>query len=1560
MRDITQTSRDVGLGCFVGSGSRTQLMMIDRTSGRTNRTESVSRALVRIIAVITWLAAFAGAAASAQIIQHTITTTAGAGGSIFPAGPVIVPAGAKPTFLIIANAGLSIQDVKVNNLSVGMAPQVQFEPVHEAVAISATFVKSPTISASSTGPGTITPSGSSTVGMGGNRTYKMEAAVGAMLSSLTVNNVAVTLPDPKPGQLTHTVTGITGTTTVKATFATDPAKAVLTATAGAGGSISPMGKLEVMKEADQTFHITPNSGFYTAAVKVDGKSLTGPQDAFKTLSNVLKAQTIAATFAKNPVVSAKQAAGGVIEPMGDSGVSYNGSKSYTITPATGYEIANLVVDGKPVTDTSGFYTVTNILKNTSITAVFRALSTTHVVVTSSAGTGGMISPLGKVGVLKNSSRSFSISANAGYRILDVKLDGTSVGAASFPTVSVMEKARSIAASFTKNPVISAKQSVGGMISPAGERVVSYEGDQSYIITPETGFQISHLIIDGKVVQDTDEAFDFHGVKTNHSIAAVFKQRADYVTLTTTAGAGGTVNPLGKRLVPKGSDQEVNIIPTSSFRVLDVKVGKGSIGAVTTTTVGNILVDTTVAATFTRHPIITAKQVTGGDILPRGAKVVRLGEEQAYTINPTLGYKIDSLIIDGKPVADTSGSHTFTNVTKNATISAKFSLTNHVVTSTAHPGGAIMPLGDTNVLNGKDLSFTITPPEGFKAGVKINGIFKAQKPSGGALTYLLKNVRRNYVVEAVFAPIGTQFAGTLGIAPVGLGDTLKVANKSPAVFSLLTHGTLGVAGVYFHNATASSGGQASPGVDEDGWTASVPMVPGDNEIWFAAAGMGGEVAWYPTVVTYYPASDFTTPLSPYLGAAPLSTLTVGNTTTVTWKLGLLTPAGATVTLHRVENDDSLTQLVTMRDDGVLPDEISGDGIFTANASITAASSGYLYYRAYVTKSAALTYYSETKEVWVPEPLTDEEVNAAGEIADAAAASYETRTTAGDTPQEAAQFVTVQLKLDPQIGTVGTTEEGSVWWVTVDGVLGFHHPLDPGSRAGGGVPPGMADRAAPPLQDQVFEPAQNPFYRPADLATLFAPEQTEVIVGPHGATSFAAPPPALASDGKNRMRSDRAILISPYVANPDDMASSFGAGDDFYKPWPTIQAHKTCGLYADTAFVNNNTRGVTLASFKNLSSYGYIHICTHGDHLYNALLPNWQDAWGPNDFLKGNLSLVAIYTGLHLPMEDGKYLKGPYEDDINSKRIAIGSGGAIAVLPSFFSHYVGTLPNSLVMLASCRGGYNGSLMNVFRAKGAGAIIGYTDYVNSGYAQDTLQEIIDRMYGDKTLLEAMQSAVGKHGADDADSHPAALVLQGAADLRFPQSALTNAGFEDGVIGPWSRTGDARVITSLGMERPKEGKFMGIISTGLGFTTDAGSIDQRLCVPDTGGTLSFRWNMYSEEWMESVGEIYQDAFEVSAAVVNPATGTAGPFTPLFVRTIDNLASQVIPADVNLDTSPMGANDSAKVYRTTWRIDTLNLNSYVGKTLVLRFNCTDVGGSEYDSAVLLDDIKFTEGTTPP
>ena len=71
-------------------------------------------------------------------------------------------------------------------------------------------------------------------------------------------------------------------------------KHTITATAGANGSISPSGKVEVVEGADQAFSITANEGYEIESLKVDGAAISTATSY--TFTNVRAAHTIEATF----------------------------------------------------------------------------------------------------------------------------------------------------------------------------------------------------------------------------------------------------------------------------------------------------------------------------------------------------------------------------------------------------------------------------------------------------------------------------------------------------------------------------------------------------------------------------------------------------------------------------------------------------------------------------------------------------------------------------------------------------------------------------------------------------------------------------------------------------------------------------------------------------------------------------------------------------------------------------------------------------------------------------------------------------------------------------------------------------------------------------------------------------------------------------------------------------------------------------------------------------------------------------------------------------------------
>ena len=159
---------------------------------------------------------------------------------------------------------------------------------------------------------------------------------------------------------------INANTTITANFAVKTY--TITASAGAGGTISPSGSVTANYGASQAFTVTPNTGYHVSDVKVDGASI-GAVSTY-TFSNVTANHTIAATFTGNTyTITATAGTGGSVSPSGSVAVGQGASQAYTIAAATGYSIADVKVDGASIGAVST-YTFNNVTANHTIAATF--------------------------------------------------------------------------------------------------------------------------------------------------------------------------------------------------------------------------------------------------------------------------------------------------------------------------------------------------------------------------------------------------------------------------------------------------------------------------------------------------------------------------------------------------------------------------------------------------------------------------------------------------------------------------------------------------------------------------------------------------------------------------------------------------------------------------------------------------------------------------------------------------------------------------------------------------------------------------------------------------------------------------------------------------------------------------------------------------------------------------------------------------------------------------------------------------------------------------------------
>ncbi|MFZ0931981.1 MAG: PKD domain-containing protein [Syntrophobacteraceae bacterium] len=367
------------------------------------------------------------------------------------------------------------------------------------------------------------------------------------------------------------------------------------------------------------------------------------------------------------LLTASAGAGGTIAPSGSFFQSQGTNQTFTVTPSAGYQVSSVVVDGTSVGAVST-YTFSNIAASHTISATFSA-QTTQYTITASAGSNGSISPSGSVAANSGASQTFVITPATGYQVSSVVVDGTSVGAVSTYTFSNVTANHTIAATFAINTyTIAASAGSNGSISPSGSVAVNYGASQTFTIAPASGYQVSSVVVDGTSVGAVT-TYTFPGVKANHTISATFS--ISTYTIAASAGSNGAISPSGSVTVNSGASQTFTITPAIAYQVSSVVVDGTSVGAVTTYTFPSVKANHTISATFAVDPFtITPTAGPNGTISPATAVSVNYGASQTFTITPSNGYQVSSVVVDGTSVGVVT-TYTFSNVTAKHTISVTF-------------------------------------------------------------------------------------------------------------------------------------------------------------------------------------------------------------------------------------------------------------------------------------------------------------------------------------------------------------------------------------------------------------------------------------------------------------------------------------------------------------------------------------------------------------------------------------------------------------------------------------------------------------------------------------------------------------------------------------------------------------------------------------------------------------------------------------------------------------------------------------------------------------------------
>ncbi|NTU70775.1 MAG: hypothetical protein HGB10_03005 [Coriobacteriia bacterium] len=356
--------------------------------------------------------------------------------------------------------------------------------------------------------------------------------------------------------------------------------------------------------------------------------------------------------------------GGSIAPYVAQSVQPGADSTFTITPNAGYAIETVLVDDAPIGAVMS-YVFTNVTADHNIAAYF--VKTWDL--TAAPSTNGTITPEGTTTVHEGVDATFTVTADAGYRVGVVTDNGGPVaidGNGRYVITGVAAD-HEIAATFIKVWNLTASPGANGAIVPSGVTTVDEGATATFTVTADTGYHVASVTDNSAPVSLVGDEYVINAVAEDHTVAATFAKNV--YTLTYRAGANGSVLGSDVQAVEYlASGAEVTAFPDEGYRFVD-----WSDGVLTASrTDANVTGDIDVTANFeVATYVISATAGANGAISPSGSVITTAGADQTFTFTPAAGYHVSAVTVDSEPVASPGGSYTFTNVLAAHSINVDF-------------------------------------------------------------------------------------------------------------------------------------------------------------------------------------------------------------------------------------------------------------------------------------------------------------------------------------------------------------------------------------------------------------------------------------------------------------------------------------------------------------------------------------------------------------------------------------------------------------------------------------------------------------------------------------------------------------------------------------------------------------------------------------------------------------------------------------------------------------------------------------------------------------------------
>jgi len=276
---------------------------------------------------------------------------------------------------------------------------------------------------------------------------------------------------------------------------------------------------------------------------------------------------------------------GQIFPSATAFYDAGSSQVFSFTAFSGYYLSDVIIDGvsKGASDSCQFNSISTYHTISAAFALDLPPAPTLFTVTASAGPGGSISPNGQITVNLGDTKTFTVSANANYHIIQVLIDSlqTTLNQQGTYTIANIASNHTISVSFAIDTFTISVSSVHG--SPTASAQVNYGSSfKASVTSPETVTNTDQWIctgfsIDSSALQ-TGTSYTFVNVTADHIIS--FDWTENIISTITATNSNGTITTIplqGNVTASQISNAIISSTPTSLKISLTITGPTGNTG-----------------------------------------------------------------------------------------------------------------------------------------------------------------------------------------------------------------------------------------------------------------------------------------------------------------------------------------------------------------------------------------------------------------------------------------------------------------------------------------------------------------------------------------------------------------------------------------------------------------------------------------------------------------------------------------------------------------------------------------------------------------------------------------------------------------------------------------------------------------------------------------------------------------------------------------------------------------------------------------------------------------------